>query len=241
MVNIDNVYQKVLSIANKEQRGYITPLESNLLANQAQQDVFEQYFYDLGAFSRIPGNDSTYSDTVDLIKEKIDVFEKYRQPVTLGAYGAATLPDYYRMGELYYSCAGGYVEVEKINQNDIHHIQNSPLTSPTLKRPVYVRTSGSTEINRNRSIQIYPTTIASTATVVCNYIAKPATVSWGYTVVDEQALYNAGITTHFELHDSEESELVIKILQLAGIIIKDPALYQMASQENQINVQQEKQ
>ena len=43
-VNIDNVYQKVLVIANKEQRGYITPLEFNLLANQAQQDIFEQYF-----------------------------------------------------------------------------------------------------------------------------------------------------------------------------------------------------
>ena len=45
MVNIDTVYQRVLAIANKEQRGYITPLEYNLLANQAQLDVFEQYFY----------------------------------------------------------------------------------------------------------------------------------------------------------------------------------------------------
>ena len=43
------------------------------------------------------------------------------------------------------------------------------------------------------------------------------------------------------LEPKERLELVIKILQLAGIIIKDPALYQMASQENQINTQQEKQ
>ena len=47
MVNIDTVYQRVLAIANKEQRGYITPLEFNLLANQAQMIIFEQYFYDL--------------------------------------------------------------------------------------------------------------------------------------------------------------------------------------------------
>ena len=45
MVNIDTVYQRVLAIANKEQRGYITPLEFNLLANQAQLDVFEQYSF----------------------------------------------------------------------------------------------------------------------------------------------------------------------------------------------------
>ena len=29
-VNIDTVYQRVLAISNKEQRGYITPLEFNL-------------------------------------------------------------------------------------------------------------------------------------------------------------------------------------------------------------------
>jgi len=240
MVNIDTVYQKVLAIANKEQRGYITPQEFNLLANQAQQDLFEQYFYDLNAFMRIPGNDSTYADQIDILKEKIDVFEKYRQAVDMSAgAGAGVLPDYYRFGEIYFLCNGGYVEVEKINQNDIHHIQNSPLTAPTSKRPVYVRNSGTTEIARNRSIQIYPITI--TSNVVCNYVAKPATTSWGYTILNEQALYNANTTTHFELHQSEETELVIKILQLAGIIIKDPALYQMASQENQINAQQEKQ
>ena len=34
MVSIDTVYQKVLAIANKEQRGYITPQEFNLFANQ---------------------------------------------------------------------------------------------------------------------------------------------------------------------------------------------------------------
>ena len=46
-VFIDEVYQQVLALANKEQRGYITPQEFNLLANQAQMEIFEQYFYDI--------------------------------------------------------------------------------------------------------------------------------------------------------------------------------------------------
>ena len=45
-VNIDTVYQKVLALANKEQRGYITPQEFNLLADKAQMDIFENYFHD---------------------------------------------------------------------------------------------------------------------------------------------------------------------------------------------------
>ena len=49
-VNINTVYQTVLALANKEQRGYITPQEFNLFARQAQMQIFEQYFYDLNQF-----------------------------------------------------------------------------------------------------------------------------------------------------------------------------------------------
>ena len=45
-VNIDRVYQKVLAIANKEQRGYITPQEFNLMADKAQMEIFNNYFHD---------------------------------------------------------------------------------------------------------------------------------------------------------------------------------------------------
>ena len=40
MINIDTIYQKVLALANKEQRGYITPQEFNLLADKAQMEIY---------------------------------------------------------------------------------------------------------------------------------------------------------------------------------------------------------
>ena len=52
-INIDTVYQRVLAIANKEQRGYITPQEFNLMANQAQMSIFESYFYDKNVRERL--------------------------------------------------------------------------------------------------------------------------------------------------------------------------------------------
>ena len=234
-VNIDTVYQRVLAIANKEQRGYITPQEFNLFANQAQMDIFEQYFYDLDQFYKVPGNDTTHSDMVDIIREKIDIFEKYRQPIAnLTAAAVGTFPAHYRMGEVYYKCTNGWVELEKIDQNQIHHIQNSPLTAPTETRPCYVQLTEFT-------FQIYPETIndADEANVKCNYIARPATVEWAYTTVLSEALYNTNTSVNFQLHQSEESELVIKILELAGITIKDPQLYPIAAQEEAQNVQQE--
>lgn len=230
-VSVDTVYQRVLAAANKEQRGYITPQEFNLFANQAQMDIFEQYFYDLNAFGRIPGNDTTYADMVDMLQEKIDYFEKYRQTVSMTG-NDGVLPSHYRMGELYYLKSGRYNEIEKIKQNDMHHMLNSPLTQPTETRPMYVNTT-------HVAIVVYPTTI--TSNVFCNYIARPANVVWNYTVVNESALYNASTSTDFELHPSEESELVIKILELAGISIKEPALSEYAHREDITNIQQEKQ
>ena len=69
MIKVDTVYQTVLALANKEQRGYITPQEFNLYANQAQTSVFEQYFYDLNQFKRIPGNSTEYSDMLKNLEE----------------------------------------------------------------------------------------------------------------------------------------------------------------------------
>jgi hypothetical protein len=240
-VNIDTVYQRVLAIANKEQRGYITPQEFNLFANQAQMDIFEQYFYDLDQFDKMPGNDTTYGDMVSILQEKIDIFEKYRQDLAgLTAAGIGTFPTHYRMGEVYYNNTtlgadinhSGWVEIEKINQNEAHHILNSPLTQPGLARPIYVQSTETT-------FQTYPS-ITNTNLIVCNYIARPTTVEWAYTTVLSEALYNTNTSTNFELHISEESELVIKILELAGITIKDPQLYPIAAQEEAQNVQQEK-
>jgi hypothetical protein len=75
MISIDTVYQKVLALANKEQRGYITPQEYNLFANHAQMEIFEQYFYDINHFNRAPGNSTEYSDMLSVLQEKLSVLE----------------------------------------------------------------------------------------------------------------------------------------------------------------------
>ncbi len=76
MVNINNVYQSVLVITNKDNRGYITPDEFNRLAEQAQNEIFASYFareagYELNAFLT-----SDFSDPNTYLAEKISVFYK---------------------------------------------------------------------------------------------------------------------------------------------------------------------
>jgi len=231
MINVDRIYQRVLLLANKEQRGYITPQEFNTFANQAQMDIFEQYFYDLNQFRRTPGNDTVHADMVDILEEKISVFEA-TNPLTLtngvgvlGAFG-----NFYRLT----SVRDGNIFFESVTRKEARLFQLSPLALPTGTRPVY------TLDQANNRVRVFGRT---PLTVDVDYIRIPLRVNWTYVVVGEKALYNenANDAQNFELHPSEETELVLKILTLAGFTLKDPNLLQLAAGEDMKNIQQEKQ
>jgi len=230
MVNIDTVYQRVLALANKEQRGYITPQEFNLFANQAQMDIFEQYFYDVNQFLRTPGNDTAYSDMITLLEEKIGLFE---DSSSVKYNGSATLPaNIYRLGTVRYNNSGKHILINRVSEKELRMMSLGPLTKPSKSNPVYT-VKGST---------FYLAGITP-ASVQVSYTKKPAKVNWTYVVVGEKPLVNVYANDYqsFELHPSEETKLVIKILALAGVAIKDPSLYQIAGAEDNKNIQQEKQ
>jgi hypothetical protein len=109
-------------------------------------------------------------------------------------------------------------------------MQSAPLTRPTLARPVYV--------NRQDGLNIYPDTIEF---IDISYIRQPVVVEWAYVVVNDKALYNDFISVDFELHAADETELVYKILKLAGVNLKNPEVVQAAQTLEQSQIQQEKQ
>ena len=241
-VSIDTVYQRVLALANKEQRGYITPQEFNLFANQAQMEIFEQYFYDLDKASKKPGNNINYSDTSTMLDEKMQSFEAFASiPYTpiigpLGSYNiSTTVNDLYRLIMITYFDANVSqhpIVFEKVTEKEFWEIQKSPLTKPNAKRPVYANTAGGI-------LSVYASVNPSSITTT--YFRKPKNVNWAYVIVNDKALYNDNIAVDFELHPSEETELVYKILKLSGINIKAAEVVQVAQTLEQTQVQQEKQ
>ena len=68
-INVNTVYQTVLLILNKEQRGYMTPDEFNSVGTQVQLEIFEKYFEDLNQQIRVPQTDFNYSNRVENIDE----------------------------------------------------------------------------------------------------------------------------------------------------------------------------
>jgi hypothetical protein len=113
------------------------------------------------------------------------------------------------------------------------YLRVSPLTQPTNFRPIYTRIGNNITVIGADNTQI-------TSGVDCTYVRQPNKVEWGYDVINEMALYQPATSTNFEHHSSDETELVMKILELSGIVMNKPGLVQIAGTEDMQKVQQEK-
>ena len=232
-LNVNTVYTTVLSILNKEQRGFLTPDEFNKVATQVQLEIFESYFENLTQQLRVPQNDTEFANRVKLLKEKIATFETavIATVALSGLFGQTTLPnDLHRFGMLEYTNGSKLpVEVEKLSRQMFLQARRSQLTSPTQDYPIcYIE---------GNTLNILPG-VATAATAngspaqgyMIEYVKKPVDPVWGFNVNSVGGyIYDAGTSTNFEISDVDQTELITKILMYAGVIIRDPELMQAAA------------
>ena len=231
-INVNKVYRTVLSILNREQRGYLTPDQFNRLGRQAQLSLLDKSFYDYNRHltrRNIQGVNSEYGDIADRIEEKIDALSKSASiSFTQGVYDVSNLSDnIYKIIQV--TIGNRSIEVERVKKSELTYMNASKLTAPSASFPAYYL--------ENNIIRVYPS-ISDEGSL--DYIKTPTDPSWEYTLGSSgQYIYDSANSIDFELHISEEVDLVIKILSLAGVIIKDPTVIQMAQAEQNVNFNQE--
>jgi len=302
-INVNTVYQTVLLILNKEQRGYMTPVEFNKIGTQVQLEIFEKYFEDLNQQERIPQTDTDYSSRVLNLDEKISIFKTIGTPtytspsfslpaesgfaqvtetitavagivnyqfatitanelsngsvqvyfdgvlqaaaaysiagtiITLASIPQAgppidpatvfvvvTLDDFYRLGGVFYTAgAKPTQELERVTRTDLYHLESSNLTKPTTTYPVY--------LYENKRLIVSPNTIQSGITV--GYIRKPIDPLWNFDYTNNAYVYNPNTSLNFELHDSDQTDIILKILLYAGVVVQSMEIIQVAAQQVQ--------
>ena len=244
-INVNTVYQTVLLILNKEQRGYMTPTEFNSIGNQVQLEIFEKYFEDMNQQIRVPQTDADYADRVENIDEKLAIFKTNGNATyvslapshwalpNVDAYNnnvsPTSLTPFYRLGTVTYNS----LELQRLDRNDFYQINKSLLTKPTKTFPAY--------LYENNRLFVLPTDITTPGDIQVDFIKKPIPPIWGFNVGTlGQYLYNSTIfnantaptgSRNFEIHISEQNSLILKILLYAGIVIRDPQIIQAASQQ----------
>jgi len=215
MINIDRVYQRVLFIANKEQRGYITPDEFNSYADQAQKEQFESYFLKKFQVDQAPGSDEDYGDPAVILNEKISLFDNVVSGIAKGDNGFYPYPDnFYRYSHASVPGPQGFpIIIDEIPHHMAHYVNLSPLTRPTTSQPVLFR--------NEQGLRVFPETYNGTINLF--YVRQPVSPLWSYLEApDGEPIYNPDTSVDFEIHPGDEQDLVYKILTMAGISIKQP-------------------
>jgi len=228
---INDVRNTVLSIISKDNRGYITPEEFNLFAKQAQLEIFEQYIYSYSNSivkqnARMFGEG--YTDVPKNIGEVIDEFSVLGSLSYSVPYFSPPV-DYYYLERVMYN----NIEVEKVSQRKISALLNSNLTAPDVSYPVYTL--------QETGLIVYPTTIVNNITT--QYIRYPKDPVWTYnSITAGQPVFNPSNAFYqdFELPLSDFAGLVVKILQYAGVSIREMEVVQAAKSE-EIQDSQQKQ
>ena len=252
-LNVNTVYTTVLSILNKEQRGYMTPDEFNKVATQVQLEIFEGFFQDLNQYLRMPKTDEEFASRIAHIEEEIQVFEEYKSASSSanGIYGfpqdSSSNDEVYRLGSVYFNAVPGTPQIELVGRKEYKQQLMSPLTQPSKSFPI--------GILKNDKVEVYPkVTTFNPVRAVDNddvkfsYVRKPKDVRWGFTTgslgqyLYDSTKYNpptypsatdattAG-STQFEIDSSSQTTVVLEILKYSGIIIRDPQIIQAAQQE----------
>jgi len=136
--------------------------------------------------------------------------------------------------------ASGYIifkpkqnELDKVTQGKITMLNNSMLTAPNRLFPAYTQ--------EGNLLTAYPSTL--TEGILCNYIRYPKDPKWTYvTLTNGEPMFDSSQADFqdFELAVDDQVDLVNKILQYAGMSIREVAAVQFGKAEEQMNDQQEK-
>jgi len=125
-------------------------------------------------------------------------------------------------------------EAEKVTHSKITMLNNSIYTAPTLEYPAYT--------SEEASMQVFPSTNLTAGRVVAQYFRYPKDPNWTYvTLTGGEPVFNqtASDFQDFEVPLDDENNLTMKILQYAGITIREPEVFGFATGEETKEQQQE--
>jgi len=241
MASVESVYFALKDLANKDQRGFITPTTFNRFAQVAQLNIFNRLFVDarkdkvarlrniegarpLGSKKQIKEDLSFFSKD-QLISQSNGVFSK---PDDLARIISMRTEGKF----LYGNSTSKNIDIV-YDEEKLHYILNSSLSVPTESRPIAVL---------GDDIEVFPTSIKKIRVryykypegkLATNGTRTSLTPRFGYTVDNGVEGYDASLSVDFELPDHYEAELIMEMAKLIGVNLRDADVFNYATSEQQ--------
>ena len=142
---------------------------------------------------------------------------------------AETQVAFYKLGTVFYENSNTLnSEIQLVTRDEYNSLNKSELTAPSVYSPIFMY--------EDYRLTIAPDTINDN--VYASFIRKPRNVIWNFTTDSNNNnaySWSAATSTNFELLQSEQTEVIVRILLYSGIVVKDYQVVQLAAQEVQQN------
>lgn len=239
MVSVKRVYEVLKDLANKEQRGFISPSEFNSMAPVAQMAIYRKMWGEVLAAEslKLSGRDGQRDlSKANDVREELSMYMKSstRERQTNLKY---TYPDdFYKLSsaKTYGSVLMGVttsIPIELIyDPHKVDYMLNSKLSAPSISKPVALVAD---------SIEVYPNSIKK---IDIRYYKIPqgldgtgapsvSQVQYNYTTVAGDEVFNPTTSINFELPEDREQELVIEMAGMVGTALRDAAVMSYGKQQ----------
>lgn len=234
-MTIDEIYRLVQTFANKEQRGFITPSDFNLLAKKAELELINKRIEILQEKSQAKKISGIMEESLtpeiaeqDLASFLVSTPYKSKLVSIMSGYSEAEInidKDTLLVKEIFILPdenlgINSHIPLELVNPENINKILRSSLVKPSMDFPIGLMSS-------NSKIKIFPDNIENV--IVYAYMNPRRSPNWSYVTVAGKPVHDPSTSTQFNLPPRTHGEIVIKILEYLGVNLREVSLINYAS------------
>jgi hypothetical protein len=232
-MTIDEVYKLVQIFANKEQRGFISPSDFNLLAKQAEHELYNKRLSIVKQKSPTRKSQGLYAENLspELSRQDISTFlnraDVNTNSTTVPYMGStvSVVSDYVESMFIHadeHHDISHHIPVDIVEPKDISQILRSSLVKPSIEYPVaLLGADGGT----SKVFSVFPESIDK---VIIYHYRNTNTPKWSYVTVAGKPVHDSSSSTEFQISSRCHGEIVVKILEYLGVSIREADVVQYA-------------
>ena len=237
MASVKDVYQGLKNLANKDERGFITPSVFNTFTSIAQNNIFNDLFNQtVKARNYRRRNIDAAGDKSYLkrIQEDLAYFSKTSGNISVSTGVASKPDDLARIISIKTSGLSTDVPIDVIyDESKINYITASNLSAPSTTSPIALIAD---------DINIFPTSGISNIKVtyykypegrnVSTGARSPATPKYNATSLGgANEVFDESSSVDFELPDHYVPQLIIEIGKMIGLNLRDKDVFEYSNTE----------
>ena len=224
MANVNTIWENVLLIADKDYLGGFSPDQINLAIPEAERQLWTELTDMMQLSKGINNIDNRYYESSTINSSILDNFKvidtylvnqdgKLTKPMDLVYISSVRHTIYYP------DSSTKDVRVYPVSDGQLSARLNSVIVPPTLEYPIIAE--------YNDYYQFYPKNLGN---ISLTYLRLPIPAYWGYTLVNDEPVYDPATSVNSEFPDECIPALALKVASLLGIQLKDQSLVQYAQQ-----------